>query len=71
MESWKEGHTSGRCAEGKAERDLQRGLVPTSPLQPETVVHLPAGVGGGWVLWLRLWRSDPRERSGVGCVKTA
>ena len=47
------------------------GWLPTSPLQPETVVHLPAGLGGGWLLWLRLWRSDLRERSGAGCVKTA
>ena len=25
----------------------------------------------GWVLRLRLWRSDPRERTGVGYVRTA
>ena len=34
--------------------------------------HLPAGTAGGWDL--RLWllrRSDPRERTGVGCVNTA
>ena len=34
--------------------------------------HLPAGMGGRWDL--RLWllrRSDPRERTGVGCVNTA
>ena len=32
--------------------------------------HLP-GWGGGWELRLWLWRSDPRERTGVGCVSTA
>ena len=32
--------------------------------------HLPGG-GGGWELRLRLQRSDPRERTGVGCVNTA
>ena len=27
--------------------------------------------GEGWELRLRLRRSDPRERTGVGCVNTA
>ena len=27
--------------------------------------------GWGWELRLGLWRSDPRERTGVGCMKTA
>ena len=39
--------------------------------QPETLVCSPAGVGGGWELRLGLQRSDPRERTGVGCVNTA
>ena len=30
-----------------------------------------SGAGGGWELRLRLRRSDPRERTGVGCVNTA
>ena len=28
-------------------------------------------VGGGWELRLGIRRSDPRERTGVGCVNTA
>ena len=32
--------------------------------------HRP-GVGRGWELRLRLWRSDLRERTGVGCMNTA
>ena len=31
----------------------------------------PLGAGWGWKLRLRLQRSDPRERTGVGCVNTA
>ena len=58
------------AAEGKAERD-SRGSVPTSTHQPERLVCSPTGVGGGWELRLRLRRSDPRERTGVGCVNTA
>ena len=30
-----------------------------------------AGAGGDWELRLGLQRSDPRERTGVGCVNTA
>ena len=33
--------------------------------------HPPGRAGGGWELRLWLWRSDPRERTGVGCVNTA
>ena len=29
------------------------------------------GMGGSWGLRLGLRRSDPRERTGVGCVNTA
>ena len=62
---------SNRGAEGKAERFLHRELVPTSTHQPERLVCSPAGPSRGWQLRLGLWRSDPRERTGVGCVNTA
>ena len=65
------GERSHRGAEGKAKRFLHRGSVPTSTHQSETLVCSPAGTGGGWELRLRLWRSDPRERTGVSCVNTA
>ena len=35
------------------------------------LVCSPTGVGGGWELRLWLRRSDPRDRTGVGCVNTA
>ena len=62
---------SNRAAEGKAERFLHRGLVPTSTHQPEKLVCSAARVGGGWELRLGLRRSDPRKRTGVGCMNTA
>ena len=65
------GEHSNRDAEGKVERFPHRGLVPTSTHQPERFVCSPAGAGGGWELRLRLWKSEPRERSGVGCMNTA
>ena len=65
------GERSNMGAGGKAERFPHRGLVPTSTHQPERLVCSPAGVGAGWELRLRLRRSDPRERTGVGCVNTA
>ena len=65
------GECSNRGAEGKAERLLHRGSVPTSTHQPERLVSSPARAGRGWELRLRLRRSDPRERTGVGCVNTA
>ena len=43
----------------------------TSTYQPERLVCSSARMGGGWELRLGLWRSDPRERTGVGCVNTA
>ena len=52
------------------ERFLHRGSVLTSTHQPGRLVCSPAGVGGGWELWLGLRRSDPRERTGVGGVNT-
>ena len=65
------GECSNRGAEGKEERFPHRGSVPSSTQQPERLVCSPAGAGGGWELRLRLRRSDPRERTGVGCVNTA
>ena len=61
---------SNRGAEGKVERFLHRGSVPTSTHQPERHVCSPAGTGGGWELRLGL-QSDRRERTGVGGVNTA
>ena len=65
------GEHSNRGSEGKLERFPHRGLVLTSTHQPERLVCSPAGVGGGWELRLGLWRSDPRQRTGIGCVNTA
>ena len=65
------GECSNRGAEGKAERFPHRGSVLTSTHQPERLVCSPARVGRGWELRLRLRRSDPRERTAVGCAKTA
>ena len=65
------GECSNRGAEGKAERFPHRGSVPTSIHQPKKLLCSPAGVGGIYELRLGLWRSDPRERTGVGCVNTA
>ena len=65
------GQRSNRGAEGKAERYPHRGSVPTSTHQPERLVCSPARAGGGCELRLWLRRSDPRERTGVGCVNTA
>ena len=64
------GKCSNRGAEGKVERVPHRESVPTSTHQPERLVCSPAGVGGGWDLRLGLWRSGPRERTGVGCMNT-
>ena len=64
------GEHSNRGAEGKAERIPKREPVPTSTHQPERFVCSPAGARGGWELRHGL-RSDPRERTGVGCVNTA
>ena len=64
------GECSNRGAEGKVERFLNRGSVLTSTHQPERVVCSPAREGGGWELRRGLRRSDPRERTAVGCMKT-
>ena len=65
------GERGNRGAEGKAERFPYRGAVPSSTHQPERLVCSPTGAGGGWELRLGLRRSDPRERTGVGCLNTA
>ena len=65
------GELSNRDVEGKVERFPHRGSVPTSTHQPESLVCSPAGAGGRWEQRLGLQRSDPRERTGVGCVNTA
>ena len=65
------GERSNRGAEGKAERFPHKGSVPTSTHQPERLVGSPTRAGGGWELRFGLRRSDPRERTGVGCVNTA
>ena len=62
---------NNRDEEGEAGRFTHRGMVPTSTHQPERLVCSPAGVGGAWELRLGLQRSDPRERTGVGCVNRA
>ena len=64
------GERSNRGAEGKVERFPHIGSVMTSTHQPERLVCSTARVGVGWELWLRLRRSDPRERTGVGCMNT-
>ena len=68
-EPWR--RASNRGAEGKVERFPHRGWVPTSTLQPKRLVCSPARVGGGCELRLGLQSSDLRERTGVGCMKTA
>ena len=65
------GDLSNMGAEGKADRFLHRGSVPTSTHQPERLVCLPTRASGVWELRLRFQRSDPRERTGVGCMNTA
>ena len=47
-----------------AENSAQR-WVPTYTSQSEMLVCMPTVVSMGWVLRLRLWRSGPRERTGV------
>ena len=53
------------------ERFPHKGSVPSKTHQPERLVCSSAGAGRGWDLRLGLLRSDPRERTGVGCVDTA
>ena len=62
---------SNRGAEGEAERFPHRGLLLSSTQRPKKLVRSPAGTSVGWELRLQLRRSDPRERTGVGCINTA
>ena len=64
------GEHSNRGAEGKVERFRHRGSVPTSTHQLQRLLCSPEGAAGGWELRLRLWRSDPRDKTGVGCMNT-
>ena len=64
-------HRGERSKRGAAERFSHRASVPTSTHQPDTLVCSPTGAGGRWELRLGLRGSDPRERTGVGCVNTA
>ena len=57
--------------ESKAERFLHRRSVPTSTHQPKMLVCSPTRENGGLELRLGLWKSDPRERTGVGYMKTS
>ena len=68
LQSHKGDCSSNRGAERKAERFPHRESVLTSTHQPERLV---CSDGWGWGLRLGLRRSDPRERTGVGCVNTA
>ena len=54
---WRDSRTEDRC---RPALTSLRGLS----------AH-PPGQVGRWELRLRLRRSDPRERTGVGCVNTA
>ena len=65
------GEHSNRGAEDKVERFLHRGSLLTSSHQPERLVCSPTGAGGASELRLGFQKSDPRERTGVGCVNTA
>ena len=65
------GERSSRGAEGKVERFPHRGWVLTSTHQPERLVCSPPRTGGGSELRLGFRRSDPGEKTGVGCVNTA
>lgn len=51
-------------------RDFYTGMRLTITVKPETLVCMPSRVRRGWELRLRLWISDPRERTGSGAMKT-
>ena len=69
LESWKRAQQQG--CRGQSERFPHRGSVPTSTHQPKRIVCSLAGARRGWELRLGIRRSDPRERTGVGCMNTA
>ena len=79
---WKQGWVGGESSEPQRRAQEQgcRGQSREIPAQriyadqhspAETLVCSLAGACGGWEQTLRLWRSEPRERTGVGCVNTA
>lgn len=71
MEEWSlRGELSNRDAEDKAKRNLNRLLVLASSPKPKMLIHSTTRAGGACVLRLGLWRSGPKGRTGVGCVKT-
>lgn len=71
MEEWSlRGELSNRGAEDKAKRNLNRLLVLASSPKPKMLIHSTTRAGGACVLRLGLWRSGPKGRTGVGCVKT-
>ena len=45
--------------------------MPADQHSPAWDACSPTGAGGSWEVRLWLRRSDPRERTGVGCVNTA
>ena len=71
------GATEESTARG-IQRAKRRDSHREDPCQPALTslrglsAHPPAWMGGGWEFrfWL-LQRSDPRERTGVGCMNTA
>ena len=48
-------------------KDFTTDISADSTSQSETSVSSPVMLSGGWVLRLRLWRLDHRERTGVEC----
>ena len=68
-EPWRRAQQQG-CRGQSGEIPVQR-ISANQHSQTERVVCSPARAGGGWELRLGIWRSDPRERTGVGSVNTA
>ena len=58
------------CGGQSREITAQRSGADQHSLAREACL-LTQGAGGGWELRLGLRRSDPRERTRVGCVNTA
>ena len=52
-------------------RENPTQMIGADQQSPAWDASLPTGAGGGWMLRLGIWRSDPREKTGVGCIKTA
>ena len=71
LEPWRRAQNQG-CRGQSGEIPTQR-ISATSTHQPGSagLVCSSPGVGGGWELRLGLQRSDPGEKTGVGCMNTA